>query len=99
MVEQSLHPIWACRAGLLGQLPAVFAFNTGKQATQERSCLTADLHPVERGAIRSHSASSSATHSSTCATSACTSSLLRPAAAETTSYPRKVRLQDYQGES
>jgi hypothetical protein len=47
MVEPSLHPIWGRRAGLLGQLPAVLALDTGKQATQERSCLTADLHPVE----------------------------------------------------
>jgi hypothetical protein len=47
VVEQSLHPIWGRRAGLLGQLPAVLALDTGKQATQERSCPTADLHAVE----------------------------------------------------
>ena len=47
MVEQPLRPIWGRRAGLLGQLPAVLALDTGKQATQERPCPAADLHAVE----------------------------------------------------
>ena len=49
VVEQPLHPIWGGRPGLLGQLPAVLALDTGKQATQERTRPAADLHPMEPG--------------------------------------------------
>ena len=47
VIEQPLHPIWGRRPGLLGQLPAVLALDTGQQATQERPCPATDLHPAE----------------------------------------------------
>jgi hypothetical protein len=94
MVEQTLHPIWGRRAGLLGQLPAVLALDTGQQATQERPCPAADLHPAKprpdplAQRLQLGRPFLDLRHLGL----HLLTPLLGPATAEAASYPRKVRL-------
>src|SRR4030095_9745579 len=94
MVEQSLHPIWRRRAGVLAQLPAVLALDTGQQGTQERACSAADLHPVEprRDPLAQRLQLGRPFLDLRHLGLHLLTSLLRPATAEAASYPRKVRL-------
>jgi hypothetical protein len=49
MVEQPLHPVGGGIAGLLGQLPAILAFDRAEEPAQERPGVPADLASGEPG--------------------------------------------------
>jgi hypothetical protein len=90
--QQPLHPIWSHLAGVLGQLPAVLAFDPTKQAVQEPGSSAAHLRTDEPGADPLAQPLELGRQPSTTASTLCLHRSALPSGSEQPT-PQKVRLQ------